>query len=166
MISSTLHALGFLPQHPYSLYFPLSVLAIWLLFYPFAFLGKIRLFYTASLKASFFEEIIFRGLIQGGLALAGFSTLKALLISSLLFGLVHMRIIGWAGWRRAWETTLYAGVVAGPIFGLIRLISGDIYLGILIHFFHNFLIIFAPQGMQQYVAETPTDRELRKGSGN
>jgi len=114
-----------------------------------------------SLKAAFGEEFIFRGVVYGVLLLIWHNQLYALIASSLLFGIVHMRNLWWAGWQRSWNMTIYAGFTGGPIFGVIRLLSGDIYLGILVHFVHNFLIMFPPPGLGKYMAHVPRDEELR-----
>ena len=88
----------------------------------------------------------------------------ALIFSSLLFGAAHMGNIWWAGWRRSWKTSVYAGLSAGPILGVIRLLYGDIYLGILLHFLHNLYIMLPPPGFKHRVAGTPKDDELREKS--
>lgn len=90
------------------------------------------------------------------------SQLYALIGSSLIFGLAHMQTLWWAGWRRAWKTSTYAGFRAGPVFGLIRWLSGDIYLGILIHFLHNLFVMFPLPGFKDRMAHTPTNAELRE----
>lgn len=156
--------LGLHPSHHFSWYFPLAVLLIWLLFLPLAYFRHITIFYNASLKAAFGEEFVFRGVIYGAVAYFFHSPLLALIISSLLFGLVHMRNIWWAGWRRSWSTSVYAGFTGGPLFGFIRLFSGDIYLGILVHFLHNLWVMFPLPGFNQNVARTPTNDELRSRS--
>ena len=35
--------------------------------------------------------------------------------------------------------SLYAGLIVGPLLGLLRWWSGDIYLGILVHFLNNYV---------------------------
>jgi len=71
-----------------------------------------------------------------------------------------MRNLWWAGWRRSWRTTTYTGLTAGPTLGVIRWLSGDIYLGILIHFLHNLCVLLPPPGLGHRMAPTPTDAEL------
>jgi membrane protease YdiL (CAAX protease family) len=156
---------GLLPHHYYSLYssyLPLGDLALWLLFLPIALLKRIGRFYNASLRAAFFEELVFRGFVYGGIRLIGGTIFQAFIGSSLLFGVFHMRNLWWAGWRRSWHMTRYAGFLAGPLFCLLRILSGDIYIGILIHFLHNLMVILPPPGMGRFMAKTPTDRELRE----
>ena len=120
------------------------------------------MFYRASLRAAFLEELLFRGIVFGALRLLGQGQLKALIISSLLFGIFHLRNLWWAGWRRSWRTTRYAGLIAGPIFGIVRILSGDIYLGILVHFLHNLAVLLPLPGTGRFMAPTPTDQEMKE----
>lgn len=152
--------LGLLPQHAYSLYFPLAALAMWILFLPIAYLRKIKLFYNGSVRAAFLEEIVFRGLVYGITLYVTKNALWAVVVSSVTFGLLHLRNLWWASWRRSWRQTFYAGLTAGPVFGLIRFLTGDIYLGILVHFLHNFVVIMTPR-LLGGAARTPTDEEIR-----
>ena len=156
-----LNIIGLVPVNEYSLIYPIIALAIWLLFLIFAYLRGISIFYNSSLKAAFIEELFYRGILYGLLLYFWSNQFYALLGSSLLFGIAHLKNIWWAGWRRSIKTSMYAGFRAGPIFGLIRLISGDIYLGILVHFLHNLLVMFPPPGLERYMARTPTNSELR-----
>jgi membrane protease YdiL (CAAX protease family) len=159
-MNDLLVASGFQPAHQYSLLFPLAALGIWLLFLPVAYLRRIKTFYNASVKAAIFEEVLFRGLVYGGVLFYTHNAVYAVIFSSLTFGLFHMRNLWWASWRRSWSMTVYAGLTAGPIFALIRFLTGDIYLGILVHFLHNFVVIMTPGLLGKGTARTPTDDEL------
>jgi membrane protease YdiL (CAAX protease family) len=161
-LTAILSQAGFYPVHPFSLYYPMAVLAIWILLLPLAYLKRIRIFYNASLRAAFIEELIYRGIVYGFVMYMWHSQIIALVVSSLLFGIAHMRNLWWAGWRRSWRTSVYTGFTAGPIFGLIRIVSGDIYLGILIHFLHNLFVMFPLPGSGHMVATVPTDAELKE----
>jgi len=161
-LTSLLTLLGLSPAHSFSLYFPLGVLALWLVFLPFAYLHKIRIFYSSSLRAVFGEELVFRSVMYGAVMYVWNNPLYAIVISSLLFGIVHMRNLWWAGWRRSWDTSVYAGFWAGPILGIVRFLSGDIYLGIALHFLHNLYVMLPPPGFSHRVARTPRDDELRE----
>ena len=156
---------GLFPAHSFSLLLPVAAIGVWLLFLPFAYLRRIKRFYTATLRASILEEVIFRGFIFGSIRLLGASLIQALIFSSLLFGIFHMRNLWWAGWRRSWRTSVYAGLVGGPLFGIVRILSGDIYLGILMHFMHNLLVIFPLPGTGRFMAPTPKDQELLEAQG-
>ena len=161
MLITLLQIFGFYPAHSFSLYFPLAVVVLHLLFLPFAYLKRIRIFYNSSLRAVFTEEVVFRGLIYGGVFYFWHSVLLALVVSSLVFGAAHMQNLWWAGWRQSFAITRYAAFTGGPLFGVIRWLSGDIYLGILVHFLHNLYVMFPPPGFGHRVARTPKDGELR-----
>ena len=81
------------------------------------------------------------------------SPLAAIVISSLLFGLFHLRNLWWADRRHVALNCLYTGLIVGPIFALVRFWSGDIYLGVLVHFLHNFINM-------RLAHNTPTDEFL------
>lgn len=160
-----LTTLGFWPAHPWSLYAPLAAAALWLLFLPFAHFKRIGMFYRRSLWAAAWEEVVFRGLAYGVILYVWHSALLAIAGSSLVFGLAHMRNVWWAGWRRSLRMTAYTGFIAGPLFAAVRWASGDIYLGVLVHFVHNLLVMFPWPGTGHRVAATPTDAELREAAG-
>ncbi|MDR0299868.1 MAG: CPBP family intramembrane metalloprotease [Streptococcaceae bacterium] len=52
-------------------------------------LGLVFLYLTTALCVGFFEEYVFRGLILGGLIARGKSIAFAIVVSSVLFGLLH-----------------------------------------------------------------------------
>ena len=153
--------IGLLPITERNALLPAAAAAIWLLFLPVAYLRRIGVYYNAAVWAAFWEEFVFRGVLLGGLLHTGFTAGKAVLITSAVFGLFHMRNVWWAGWRRSWQMTVYAGVFAGPALAVARLLTGTIYLSIFLHFLNNFLVIFAP-GYSS--AHAPRDKELRAAS--
>ncbi len=83
----------------------------------------VNLFFTAVLP-SICEEITHRGMLINGYNTLGFK--KAILISSLLFGLTHLNI----------EQFFYATIV-GLFLALITMICGNIIPAIIIHFVNN-----------------------------
>ncbi len=99
-------------------------------------------FYIGGIKAAFMEEILFRGVIYGLLFALSHNVLTSLVISSLLFGLWHLKNIPWSGPKRAIPQALYTGFIAGPVFCLLAVVTGDIYLAILAHFVHNYVLTF------------------------
>ena len=163
-ISRLLAILGLVPSHPYSLYVVPGILLMWLIFWPLAALKSIRIFYRSSLVASIGEELIFRGAVYGGVAYYTHSPIYAVVVSSLTFGLFHLRNLWWAGWRRSWHISLYTGLSVGPVLAVIRLFYGDIYMGMAFHFVHNFFVMFPPPGMKERMAPTPKDNELKSKS--
>lgn len=82
--------------------------------------------FTIAILPAICEETAHRGLLLNGLSRLG--VVKALVISSVLFGLMHLSI----------QQFFYATVL-GFIIGLAVVISRSIWPGIIIHFMNNFL---------------------------
>ncbi|KMQ71931.1 CPBP family intramembrane glutamic endopeptidase [Chryseobacterium koreense] len=88
----------------------------------------------AVIMAPLFEEIVFRGIIQGGLINRGVSPLKAILLSSIIFGLVH---------ANPWQ--FVGAVFLGCVLGLVYYKTKSLLMPILLHAFNNLcsaLLIF------------------------
>jgi len=87
----------------------------------------IQIFTTALLPA-FCEEFLHRGILLQGTKHIGFT--KAIIISSLLFGLVHLNI-----------TQVFYAAVLGLIIGYVAVVTKNIWPAIIIHFMNNFMSI-------------------------
>lgn len=86
------------------------------------------MFVMAVMMAPIFEEIVFRGIIQKGLINKGISPAKAILFSSLIFGLVH---------GNPWQ---FAGAfLLGLVLGLVYYKTKSLLLPILLHGFNNLM---------------------------
>ena len=99
---------------------------------------------TVALIAPVLEEIIFRGVILKGL-LVRYSSLKAIVVSSLLFGLVHLN-----PWQ--FVSAFGMGIIGGWIFWK----TNNLILPIIIHISNN--LLFALFGMYfgtHYLIDTP-----------
>ncbi|MGN0961070.1 MAG: lysostaphin resistance A-like protein [Christensenellales bacterium] len=83
----------------------------------------LQLFLVALLPA-IGEEFLHRGIVLQGIKHMGFK--KAIVISSLLFGLIHFNI----------QQVSYAFVI-GLILGLVAVVSKNIYPAMIIHFVNN-----------------------------
>ena len=84
-----------------------------------------RWFALVSLSAGVCEEWVLRGVLPHGLHVrGGLSVTAALLISSVLFGWNHL----YQGWKAVGSTALI-----GFVFGLVALLSGGLWLPILLH---------------------------------
>lgn len=103
-------------------------------------------FYVGGVQAAFFEEILFRGVLFGLLFALTQNIWITLVMNSLLFGLWHLKNVSWSGAKRAIPQAFYTGLVAGPIFNLLLIATGDIYLSILAHLLHNVVLTFTPKG--------------------
>lgn len=87
-----------------------------------------------SLAAGFGEELLFRGLVQAGVArLIGgeIGPWIALVIASVLFGVCH------------WLNTTYAllAMLAGLYFGLLLMLSGSLWTPIIAHAAYDFIAL-------------------------
>ena len=83
-------------------------------------------FIAIVICAPILEELIFRGIILDGL-LKKYTPLKSILISSLLFGIVHMNPV-----------QLVAGLIIGSLIGWVYYKTKNLTLAIFIHFVNNF----------------------------
>lgn len=151
---------GLIPTHPWHLLFLLVPVGMWWVTLPNAKQHHVTILHNSSLAVSYWEELLFRGLIFGAAASIWHSLWPALIVSSLLFGLFHLRNLWWLSGRQVLVNCLYAGLVFGPIVCLIRWWTGDIYLGIAIHAIHNLIIIRIP------TKQRPTNKFLLSKEGN
>ena len=94
------------------------------------------------------EEIFFRGIICG--AWLGRGVGKAMMISSLLFGLSH--ILNIAGGAELGETVLQIcfAQVYGMVFALIFAESGSLLPCVLLHALHDFCAFISGEGSAQF----------------
>lgn len=96
--------------------------------------------FTFTLCAPIYEEVIFRGfLLSGFLSLYG--QVWAIIITSVLFGLWHIRSIFFFSYKKTFFQILYTGLILGPIFSIITIFTGSIWNAVILHFVVN---IFAP----------------------
>jgi membrane protease YdiL (CAAX protease family) len=84
-------------------------------------------FITIVIAAPILEELIFRGIILNGL-LKSYSPLKSIIISSLLFGLVHLN---------PWQ--FIGASIIGILTGWVYFKTNKLTLSIIIHMTNNFL---------------------------
>jgi len=81
---------------------------------------------TAVIMAPIFEEIIFRGIIQKGLINKGVEPWKAILLSSILFGIIH---------ANPWQ--FVGASLLGFVLGLVYYKTKSLLLPMLLHGFNN-----------------------------
>ena len=81
---------------------------------------------TAVIMAPIFEEIIFRGIIQKGMMNNGVEPWKAILLSSILFGLIH---------GNPWQ--FVGATLLGCVLGLVYYKTKSLLLPMLLHGFNN-----------------------------
>lgn len=81
---------------------------------------------TAVICAPIFEEIVFRGIIQKGLINKGIKPVNAIIIASVIFGLVH---------ANPWQ--FVGAVLLGCVLGLVYYKTKSLLLPMLLHGFNN-----------------------------
>lgn len=148
--------LGLYPTHLWRLAALLVPILLWLALLQIARNRHVMIWHHSSLAVSYWEELLFRGLIWGLILIVWDSQLLALILSSVLFGLFHLRNLWWASHKRVLFICLYTGLLFAPIVGLVRWWSGDIYLCIAIHALHNFGNMYLSRS-----SSVPTDEYLR-----
>lgn len=112
---------------------------------------KVMFFYFNGVSAAFLEEFIYRSVIFGLVLSVWNNQWVALGVSSLLFGVWHLKNYYWSGGKSIINQFLYTALIYGPIFGLMRIYTGDIYLGILFHFITDATCALAPDWMRGWL---------------
>ena len=95
---------------------------------------KATMIVLAVIMAPIFEEIVFRGIIQKGLINKGMNPATAIIMSSVVFGLVH---------ANPWQ--FVGAVLLGSVLGFVYYKTKSLLLPILLHAFNNLcssLLIF------------------------
>ena len=87
---------------------------------------KATMIVLAVIMAPIFEEIVFRGIIQKGLINKGMNPANAIIISSVVFGLVH---------GNPWQ--FVGAVLLGCVLGLVYHKTKSLLLPVLLHAFNN-----------------------------
>ena len=100
----------------------------------------VLLFLTSAVAPAFAEEFMFRGMIYANLRPYGRGV--AILISALLFGLMHQN----AG------QLLYT-TAAGIVLAVVYELTGSFWCCVLLHFFNNFYAILEQIWFQQFSVE-------------
>ncbi len=90
------------------------------------------------------EEILFRGVVASGFKEKGFKV--ALIASSLIFMLMH----------GGPEQTVHQFII-GLVVGYMFLKTGNIWLGIIVHFFNNFISVTQAYLLTMYQNSNPTE---------
>jgi membrane protease YdiL (CAAX protease family) len=88
------------------------------------------------LVAPIYEELIFRGWILGRLARRGGNGL-ALAVSSLLFGLLHLRLVFWLEPGALAVNMASAALLTGPLFAWVTLRTRSLWPAVVLHYVNN-----------------------------
>ncbi len=98
------------------------------------------MFISSAIIPALVEELLFRGTILS--SIRPYSESGAVLISALLFGLMHQT-----------PYQLFYTTALGVILGILRVKTGSIWAGVLVHFFNNLLSV-----IQSYLLERFDER--------
>lgn len=138
---------------------PKSTLSLFLLFTTFllAILGikpaikrKVLYFYLSGIFAAFMEEIVYRSIIFAlSLKIWG-NVWIALAVNSFFFGCWHLKNYHWSGKHIIYQF-LYTALFYGPVFSLMRIYTGDIYLAILYHYVNDAACALAPDYLRGWL---------------
>ena len=94
---------------------------------------------TLTLFVPIYEELVFRGFVLTAL-LRGTGPKRAILFSSLLFGLWHLKNISWHPSTEALvHQMVYAGLVVGPILAWVTLRLRTLWPAVMLHYANNLL---------------------------
>ena len=104
--------------------------------------GKMAVFYPLRISILFvpiYEEVIFRCFILVGL-MNLYSPLFSVVLSSLLFGLWHLKNIFYIPRKNLIYQIVYTGFIVAPIASLLVLTTGTIWIAVILHYIHNILV--------------------------
>jgi membrane protease YdiL (CAAX protease family) len=88
-----------------------------------------------------YEEIIFRGIVLVYLIeIFKHQYFFAIFITSILFGLWHLKNYKWLTKKELYQQVLYTGFVFNPIICFITLYTGTIWIGVIVHYVHNIVV--------------------------
>ncbi len=93
----------------------------------------------STFLSSIYEEFIFRGFVLFG-SMMFLSPILAVIISSVLFGLWHIKNYKWQTRKQTIYQVLYTGLVLGPLACLITLWTGTIWVTVIVHYLHNLVV--------------------------
>ena len=89
-----------------------------------------------ALVCPIYEELIFRGWILAQLV-RRHANWFAIAVSSLLFGILHLRNIYWLDTPRLVSLVLSAGLVIGPVLGYVALRCRSVWPAVILHYANN-----------------------------
>lgn len=143
--------LGIKPSNNLSLVFLLTTLVFAVIGVKYAIKKKVLYLYFGGVYASFMEEILYRSILFA-LTLRLFNNQWiSLIITSILFGTWHLKNYYWSGKKGIISQFLYTALIYGPIFSLMRIFTGDIYLAVLFHFITDATCALAPDWMRGWL---------------
>ena len=101
----------------------------------------VLMFISTAIVPAFVEELLFRGMILSNLR--PYNESGAILISALLFGLMHQT-----------PFQIFYTTAVGVVFGIVYVKTGTIWSGVLLHFFNNFFSVIQTYLLEIYNVKT------------
>ena len=114
--------------------------------------GKMGEFYPLRISILFvpiYEEVIFRCFILVGL-MNLYSSFLSIVLSSLLFGLWHLKNIFYIPKKNLIYQIVYTGLIFGPIASILVLSTGTIWVAVIFHYIHNILAHYTQSFLHKY----------------
>lgn len=87
--------------------------------------------FTVAVLPGFFEEFVFRGVLQHSYRRAGYRLIPVILLTALEFGLFHMNV-----------TQLSYAFIMGVLLSFVMESAGSIWASMFFHFLNNFFSVF------------------------
>lgn len=145
--------LGLIPQQWYSLVALLVTFLLAVIGLRPAIKNKVLYFYLQGVTASFMEEILYRSILFALIQAIWNNVWITIIVTSFLFGTWHLKNYYWSGKKSIINQFFYTSLIYGPIFALLRIFSGDIYLAILFHFITDATCALAPDWMRGWLVQ-------------
>ena len=82
------------------------------------------------------EEILFRGFILGALEIA-YGRIWAIVVSSVPFGLWHLKNAFWMGNDELAQEIAYTTLFFGPVTAILTIKARSIWPGVILHYLNN-----------------------------
>lgn len=98
-------------------------------------------YYPSIFFVPIYEEVLFRGIILGAL-LNKKNIWSAIIISSILFGIWHLKNIGYVDVEATITQVLYTMCIIGPILGYVTVKTKSIIPAIIVHYIHNVFVAY------------------------
>jgi len=145
--------LGLIPQHWYSLLALIVTIVLAVLGLRPAIKQKVLFFYLGGVYASFMEEILYRSILFAITLALWNNQWMSLVVTSFFFGTWHLKNYYWSGKKGIIAQFFYTMLIYGPIFSLLRIYSGDIYLAVLFHYITDATCALAPNWMRGWLVQ-------------
>jgi membrane protease YdiL (CAAX protease family) len=90
------------------------------------------------LVAPIYEEVLFRGLLLATFA-SMYHTALAILFTSLLFGIWHLKNLFFLPAREVVRQIVYTGCFVAPLLSVVTITTGTVWVAVILHYIHNLI---------------------------